>query len=1043
MLKLKHITKDYVTKQNTVHVLKGITLNFRECEFVTILGQSGCGKTTLLNIIGGLDRYTDGDIIINGKSTKDFDDRDWDRYRNKQIGFVFQSYNLIPHLSVLSNVELALTLAGRKKEECEAIALEALRKVGLEDQAYKKPNQLSGGQMQRVAIARALVNNPAIILADEPTGALDTESGKMVMNLLKEVAKDRLVIMVSHNADLAAEYSTRTVRIVDGKVVDDTDPLIDPDDVEEEEVVLDESGEPLPKKKTIRQRIKKTYQQIRHERREERKVSMGSAMTISISAKNLYSKKWRTFLTSFAGSIGIIGIALVLALSSGVNKYIRQTEESALSLYPLEISDSGADIMELAKMLMTKSEGQKFPSGATVFINPVAGNLVKDIGNLATFASDSTLFFNNDLKEIKSYLDDPDIGLKDTDGYVKYLYSSNLNVYRRIPVRDSATGEIKYVTGFSGKDEKDKNKKPIYADENTALSRIPYTKINPFADSIEPMIKDMGLGDFKSMLGGFSGYLDKFSVFSELISNQKILEQQYDVLAGAWPEDAKQGRIEVEDGKEYKVFDCVLKVDEYNKIQDFMLFAAGLVHPSEVKDMFGGTDKSNGNGFYDRYFTEEELLGIEYAILCDSDYFDVEKGVIKQSYISFGTDGKGNRKILRTKDDGDFVDRHCGIKMKVSGVVRPNKNASASAIQGVVGYPHAVIEALVERCQSIGIIRSQLTNCYQVKYDDKVGKYQVMKEGTVATIDEEDNLVYNDVPSGSSIAFVSVLDTIGQTFKAGEYLDNSIIIKDAVGSIDKKGDLKKAVISYMKSNFGYAELDNPDSIQIYAANFDGKKNILKVLDDYQNYTRWFNDDGTYTWVSIQDMIDQGKIIREENKDPETGEVISTTLKWKDTNTKVTTSSIKYTDMLQTIMGYVEKMTNAMITALIAFSAVSLIVSSIMISIITYTSVLERRKEIGVLRSIGARKLDVSNLFISETSIIGMISGALGIGFGYLLIYIANVIIKKVIDIPNLLHLDWYYAISLFVISFFLSMIAGIIPAAIAANKDPVECLRSE
>ena len=441
-----------------------------------------------------------------------------------------------------------------------------------------------------------------------------------------------------------------------------------------------------------------------------------------------------------------------------------------------------------------------------------------------------------------------------------------------------------------------------------------------------------------------------------------------------------------------------------------MLFAAGLVHPSEVKDMFGGTKSGNGYGFYDRYFTEEELLGIEYAILCDSDYFDVEKGVIKQSYISFGTDGKGNRKILRTKDDGDFVDRHCGIKMKVSGVVRPNKNASASAIQGIVGYPHAVIEALVKRCQSIGIIDSQLTNCYQVKYDETKGKYQVMSKGTVAKI-EDGNLVYNDVPSGSSIAFVSVLDTIGQTFNQFEYLDNSIIIKDAVGSIDKKDDLKKAVISYMKSNFGYAELDNPDSIQIYAANFEGKKNILKVLDDYQYYVRESNDDGTYTWVN-------------------TGE--------KDEN-----HSIKYTDMLQTIMGYVEKMTNAMITALIAFSAVSLIVSSIMISIITYTSVLERRKEIGVLRSIGARKLDVSNLFISETSIIGMISGALGIGFGYLLIYIANVIIKKVIEIPNLLHLDWYYAISLFVISFFLSMIAGIIPAAIAANKDPVECLRSE
>lgn len=993
MLKLKHITKDYVTKQNTVHVLKGITLNFRECEFVTILGQSGCGKTTLLNIIGGLDRYTDGDIIINGKSTKDFDDRDWDRYRNKQIGFVFQSYNLIPHLSVLSNVELALTLAGRKKEECEAIALEALRKVGLEDQAYKKPNQLSGGQMQRVAIARALVNNPAIILADEPTGALDTESGKMVMNLLKEVAKDRLVIMVSHNADLAAEYSTRTVRIVDGKVVDDTDPLIDPDDVEEE-VVLDESGEPLPKKKTIRQRIKKTYQQIIHERREERKVSMGSAMTISISAKNLYSKKWRTFLTSFAGSIGIIGIALVLALSSGVNKYIRHTEESALSLYPLEISQSGADLMELANMLMSKSEGQKYPSGATVGINPVAGLLVKDIGSLSEFLNSSTLFFNNDLKEIKAYLDDPDIGLKDADGYVKYVYSSNLNVYRRIPVRDSVNGGTYYTTGHKTDGVLDN---AADADGNIDWSQVPYTKINPFADSMEPMMESMGFtSTFRDMLGEFSGYLDAFSVFSELISNQKILEQQYDVIAGAWPEDAKQGRIEVgKDGKEYKVFDCVLKVDEYNKIQDFMLFAAGLVHPNEVTDMFGGTNSGNGYGFYDRYFTEGELLDIEYAVLCDSDYFDAADGKITKSYLKKGK---------RIEDSGTFVDGHCGIKMKVSGIVRPNKNASASAIQGVVGYPHAVVEALVERCQNLGIIGSQFTNCYRVVPDGS--GYKIVGDKTVAKI-EDGNLVYS-VDSGL-IAFVSVLDTIGKEIKDGKKIEKSEIV--AVGQYDTKAELESKVLSYMKTTFGYAELDNPDSIQIYAANFEGKKNILKVLDDYQYYVREGNDDGTYTWVNTG--------VKDENH------------------------SIKYTDMLQTIMGYVEKMTNAMITALIAFSAVSLIVSSIMISIITYTSVLERRKEIGVLRSIGARKLDVSNLFISETSIIGMISGALGIGFGYLLIYIANVIIKKVIDIPNLLHLDWYYAISLFVISFFLSMIAGIIPAAIAANKDPVECLRSE
>ena len=343
--------------------------------------------------------------------------------------------------------------------------------------------------------------------------------------------------------------------------------------------------------------------------------------------------------------------------------------------------------------------------------------------------------------------------------------------------------------------------------------------------------------------------------------------------------------------------------------------------------------------------------------------------------------------------------------MKVSGIVRPNKNASASAIQGIVGYPHAVVEALVERCQSLGIIGSQFTNCYQVvPYGSD---YKVVGDKTVATIDEDGNLVYS-VNSGL-IAFVSVLDTIGKEIKDGKKIEKSEIV--AVGQYDTKAELESKVLSYMKTTFGYAELDNPDSIQIYAANFEGKKNILKVLDDYQYYARESNDDGPYTWVN-------------------TGE--------KDEN-----HSIKYTDMLQTIMGYVEKMTNAMITALIAFSAVSLIVSSIMISIITYTSVLERRKEIGILRSIGARKLDVSNLFISETSIIGMISGALGIGFGYLLIYIANVIIKKVIEIPNLLHLDWYYAISLFVISFFLSMIAGIIPAAIAANKDPVECLRSE
>lgn len=438
-----------------------------------------------------------------------------------------------------------------------------------------------------------------------------------------------------------------------------------------------------------------------------------------------------------------------------MNKYIRHTEESALSLYPLEISQSGADLMELANMLMSKSEGQKYPSGATVGINPVAGLLVKDIGSLSEFLNSSTLFFNNDLKEIKAYLDDPDIGLKDADGYVKYVYSSNLNVYRRIPVRDSVNGGTYYTTGHKTDGVLDN---AADADGNIDWSQVPYTKINPFADSMEPMMESMGFtSTFRDMLGEFSGYLDAFSVFSELISNQKILEQQYDVIAGAWPEDAKQGRIEVgKDGKEYKVFDCVLKVDEYNKIQDFMLFAAGLVHPNEVADMFGGANSGNGYGFYDRYFTEGELLDIEYAVLCDSDYFDAADGKITKSYLKNGK---------RIEDSGTFVDGHCGIKMKVSGIVRPNKNASASAIQGVVGYPHAVVEALVERCQNLGIIGSQFTNCYRVVPDGS--GYKIVGDKTVAKI-EDGNLVYS-VDSGL-IAFVSVLDTIGKEIKDGKKL---------------------------------------------------------------------------------------------------------------------------------------------------------------------------------------------------------------------------------------------------------------------------------
>ncbi|MDD6361159.1 MAG: ATP-binding cassette domain-containing protein [Christensenellaceae bacterium] len=981
MLKLKHITKDYVTKQNTIHVLKDITLNFRECEFVTILGQSGCGKTTLLNIVGGLDRYTSGDIIINGRSTKDFDDRDWDRYRNKQIGFVFQSYNLIPHLNVLMNVELALTLAGRKKEEREKIAMEALRKVGLEDQAYKKPNQMSGGQMQRVAIARALVNNPAIILADEPTGALDSESGEMVMNLLQEVARDRLVIMVSHNAELAAKYSTRTVKIVDGCVVDDTDPLIDENDIDDVTVETEEEANSGCKKKTIRQKIKKSYQQIVHERREERKVSMNDATTIGLSARNLYSKKWRTFLTSFAGSIGVIGISLVLALSTGVNKYIKHTEESALSIYPITITKDGADLMELASVLMEKSKDVKYPSGATVGVNKVAGNLLQGASIEKILGG---LFFTNDLGSIKKYLDDPEVGIKPEDGYVKYnYYSSNINIYRKIPVV-SEKDEYAYVTGEDGK-------RYVLSDDG----KVHYTKVHPFADSIDPLLADLAKAypliqdKINKLILQFSDYLTAFTAFSELISNRNILEEQYDVISGSWPSD--EYSVETgEDGRTYKVYDCVLNVDGNNEIQDMMLFAAGLVHPSEVMDMFALEGETTE--FFDRTFSEEELRKIEYKVLADCDYFDVDADGNIKTYLTKDNNGQNT---LRTTDGSEFIDSHCNIKLRVSGIVRPKKNASASAITGIIGYPHSLIEGIIAECQQSDAVKAQLQNVYYKGTDEKVPsdfneetgeiEYTNSKEDPNAQV-EFRSAVTQDAEGNSLSPIVlatsdfSKIREVADKMKHGETTEKS-----------------EPVSGFLRKYFGYAEIENPDSIEVYALSLEGKNRILQIFDAYA-------DNATYN--------SEGKELR-------------------------------YTDMLKTIMSYVEQMSDAMITALIAFSAVSLIVSSIMIAIITYTSVLERRKEIGVLRSIGARKLDISKLFVSESSIIGLISGVLGIAFGYLLSYIANVIIFKVIEIPSLLHLNWYFAIMLVVISFLLSLIAGIIPAAIAANKDPVECLRSE
>ena len=921
MLKLKHITKDYITKQNTINVLKDLTINFRECEFVTVLGQSGCGKTTLLNIIGGLDRYTSGDIIINGKSTKDFDDRDWDKYRNKQIGFVFQSYNLIPHLDVLHNVELALTLAGKKKEVREEKAMDALKKVGLEDQAYKKPNQLSGGQMQRVAIARALVNNPSIILADEPTGALDSESGMMVMELLKEVAKDRLVILVSHNSELANKYSTRTVKLVDGKIVSDTNPFKEEGDDEEDIAEIADDGTVVVKP-TIRQKFKKSYKQKIEERKEERKVSMNASTTIGLSAKNLYSKKWRTFLTSFAGSIGIIGIALVIALSTGVSNYIRRTEESALSIYPLQISKDGANVLEFAKMLQMQSDMPYFPEEQKVFIQKVAGNME----NLLNGA-----FYSNDLNSIKKYVD---THLNQNDGYVKYSYSSSINMYRDFKVEKDGVLQ-------------------------------PYTKFSPFADSIGKLMAGIPGGDRmeETILKNFGQFLDIFTMVDEMVDNQKLLDSQYDVIGGRWPDLEKEGYDE-KDGAGNptgrKVYECVIQVDKQNQIQDFVLFASGLMHPSEAPTMLFGRPEERAE-FYSQFFTIEELLKVDYSILADSDYYTKQVG--EGGNVTWASELENGKK---TKDSREFIESNSSIKLKVVGVVRAKKNTNAAAIKGVVGYTKNLTNAIVERCMTSEVVDAQRRNCYL--------------EGTKLQMDEHYNIIGGTSNTNPDIVYKDITD-----------IDK--VLKDKAGT-NYNAD---TIVGYLKDHMGYAKLDEPEAISIYAASLEGKDNILKMFANYA----------------------------------------------EDTTANPSGHPIMYTDMFATLMDYIKKLAEAMVSALIAFSSISLIVSSIMISIITYTSVLERRKEIGVLRSIGARKLDISNMFVSESSIIGVISGVLGISFGYIFVVIANAVINTLLKIPKLLSLNWYFALTLIVISFLLSMIAGIIPASIAAKKDPVQALRSE
>lgn len=837
MLELNGIRKTYVTGTTSVEALKGIDLKFRDSEFVSILGQSGCGKTTLLNIIGELDKYTSGDLKINGRSTKDFKDRDWDAYRNNSIGFVFQSYNLIPHQTVLSNVELALTLSGVSKAERRQRATEALEKVGLKEQIHKKPNQMSGGQMQRVAIARALVNDPDILLADEPTGALDTQTSIQIMDLLKEISKDRLIIMVTHNPELATQYSTRIIRLLDGTITDDSNPYNGEDD----NIATKTDEDSLTDKKSGKTKKKKT--------------SMSFFTALSLSLNNLMTKKTRTILTAFAGSIGIIGIALILSISNGIQNYIDRVQRDTLSSYPIQLQKESVDVSSMIENMMGNKDKNVDHDKDKIYSN----NIMTDMVNSMVAEVNS-----NNLKAFKSYLENHK---SDVDGYIsdiQYSYDVPLYIYST----DTSDG---------------------------------VTQLNP-SSVMENMYGMSVSGD-----GMMSAGMQNTSVWSRLFDNRQMLDEQYDLIAGSWADNYNE---------------VMLVVDENNEIDDYTLYSLGFKDPAEVKKIFKNVMAGNSYETEETQYTYDEVLDKKFKLVLPTELYRYND--------TFGIweDASHDDEYMTTVVNN-------AEEVKIAGIIRKNPDAASVSVSSGVAYTKDLMPYIIEKVNETQIVKQQLA-------------------------DPE-----KDVFTGMSF-------------------DND---KTSISTLENN-----------KSLLGIASEDNPSEIDIYAKDFDSKE---KLQDFIKNYNDEVTADG-----------------RDED-------------------------TINYTDYVGILMSSVSTIITAISSVLIAFVAISLVVSSIMIGIITYISVLERTKEIGVLRSIGASKKDVSRVFNAETLIEGFVSGAMGIIITLILCIPANAVIKNVTDISNVAQLPVAGAVILVIISMLLTTIAGLIPAKMAAKKDPVVALRTE
>lgn len=880
MLALHDIVKEYRLGGETVTALKGVSTVFRKNEFVSVLGPSGCGKTTLLNIIGGLDRYTTGDLVINGTSTKKFSSGDWDAYRNHSVGFVFQSYNLIPHQSVLSNVELSLTLTGISRTERRARATEVLKKVGLGDQLHKKPNQMSGGQMQRVAIARALINNPDILLADEPTGALDSETSVQIMELLKEIAQDKLVIMVTHNPELAEQYSTRIIKLLDGRVVDDSNPYA-PEEVAEE---------PAPKKK------------------KQRKPSMSFFTALALSLNNLMTKKARTFMTSFAGSIGIIGIALILSLSTGLRQYISKVEEDTLSSYPLTLEETSVDVNDMITSIMGSAEKTDHADTEQIYTNNIMTGMIE------TMLSGMT---SNNLKDFKAYLEKEGSPIAPLCNAIQYVYSTQMNIYRA----DTSDG----IYQVNPSQVFDKMGMPT-----------------PQTDSTSPLSGSPAMGMMNS------------GVWQELLENEELLNSQYDVIAGHMPT---------------RYDEVVLMVDENNEISDYTAYALGMLDAADLKELF--TAATKGEEIPKQpisHYGYDELLGLRYKLLLNTDYFSKNKN---------GTWSD------RSKDDVFLLSQlNKAIELKVVGILRPSKDAKVMATAGAIGYRADLMKELVNRVNDSEIVKAQ-------QADQTVDVFTKLpfstEEAPTYTMDDVKAYLATLPPAEQAQYGASLQQMQMQGMTEQQIVELFAKQMNPSSSATYEGNL---------TLLGVSSLDEPSVINIYAKDFAAKEEIAEHIAAYN------------------------ESVEEKNQ-------------------------ITYTDYVGLMMSSVTTIINAISIILIAFVAISLVVSSIMIGIITYISVLERTKEIGILRAMGASKRDISRVFNAETLIVGFAAGALGIGVTLLLVMLANAIIYPLTNIPNVAVLPVGGAIILVIVSMLLTFIAGLIPSRVAANKDPVEALRSE